>query len=82
MNASAGKSITLKEAKGLRPRQILYHKRFNGRDNRPLRWRVNGLPKLWKTRPDQLRVPLKHGLWSYGYLTQADLKLFSLEEIA
>lgn len=32
-------------------------------------WRVNGQPQLWKTRPDDFRVPLKHGLYAYAQLT-------------
>jgi hypothetical protein len=32
--------------------------------------RRNGQTKLWKTRPDDFRIPVKCGLKSCGYLTQ------------
>lgn len=37
-------------------------------------WRRNGQTKLWKTRPSEFRVPIKHGLYAYDYIThdQAD----------
>lgn len=31
-------------------------------------WRRNGQTKLWKTRPDHFRVPIKYGLYGYGYI--------------
>ena len=36
----------------------------------PERWRRNGRTQLWKTRPTEFRVPVKHGLYHYGYITQ------------
>jgi hypothetical protein len=36
------------------------------------RWRRNGATKTWKTRPGEFRVPVKHGMYSYGYLTHHD----------
>lgn len=54
--------ITLDQAKQLRPGDILL-------DSRGKRWKVNGHIKLWKTRPDEIRVPLKHGLYAYDQLT-------------
>lgn len=35
--------------------------------NKVCRLRVNGAPKLWKTRPNDIRVPYKYGLYEYGY---------------
>ena len=29
------------------------------------RAKVNGKPKVWKSRPDDVRVPLKYGLYTY-----------------
>lgn len=34
------------------------------------RWRRNGRTKTWKTRPGEFRIPVKHGLRSYGYITE------------
>ena len=42
------------------------------------RWKVNGEVKLWK-KPEnshRIRVPLKHGLYSYGALTELDFDNF------
>jgi hypothetical protein len=68
-------AITLSEAKALTHGTIL-HRRYGGRC---LRWRVNGVVKTWKTRPDDVQVPLKHGLYSYGYLRDSDLDAAHLE---
>ena len=38
------------------------------------------MPKIWKTRPNDVRVPLKHGLYDYDYLTQDDLNLVCSDE--
>ena len=51
-------SLTLKQAKELKPGDILH-------DTLGKRWKVNGAVKTWKTDPDRIRVPLKHGLYTY-----------------
>ena len=69
---------------GLRPITLAdlqfasYHQEFifigkHNSSGRFPRVRVNGSPKLWKTRPDSVRVPYKYGLYEYGYLTEHDL---------
>jgi hypothetical protein len=37
-------------------------------------WKVrrNGQTKRWKTRPEEFRIPIKMGLYNYGYITHAD----------
>jgi hypothetical protein len=57
----------------------VYHQEFiyTGKHNSSGRYprvRVNGAPKLWKTRPESVRVPYKYGLYEYGYLTESDLQ--------
>jgi hypothetical protein len=74
------KPITLEQAKKLRVGDILYHRDARTADNTPVRWRVTGLVKTWKTMPDRVRIPVKHGLYSYGYIDEADLQDFCLEE--
>lgn len=32
-------------------------------------WRPNGACKTWVTRPREFRLPVKYGLYSYGYVT-------------
>ena len=43
------------------------------------RWRTNGQLKTWKTRPDEFRQPIKHGLRDYGYLDETNAHQFHLE---
>lgn len=59
-------AITLEEAKNLKPGEILI-------DQYNKRWKVNGRVKTWVRSPERVRVPLKHGLYAYDYLTEIDL---------
>ena len=36
----------------------------------PLRCRRNGATKLWKTRPEEFKIPVKYGMYEYFYITQ------------
>lgn len=74
------RKLTLKQAKSLRVGQTLYHLKNKNADGTAQRWKVNGKPKTWKTRPEQVSVPIKHGLYSYDTLTHRDLHLVSLQE--
>ena len=73
-------TLSLEQAKALSPGTILYHDLNRNADNTPQRWRVNGKPKTWKTRLGEVRVPVKHGLYQYGYVTQDELDLVCLTE--
>jgi hypothetical protein len=73
-------AITLEQAKRLTRNDTLYHVTHRNADGSPQRWRVNGMVKRWKRTPDRIQVPLKHGLYSYGYLTEDDLDLVCLVE--
>jgi hypothetical protein len=46
------------------------HVVFTNADKSPLRARRNGATKTWKTRPTEFSIPIKHGLYTYGYITQ------------
>ena len=73
-------SITLEQAKQLRNGDTLYHVRNRNADGTAQRWRVNGKPKTWKRSPERVQVPLKHGLYTYDYLTEAYLDDVSLTD--
>jgi len=45
------------------------HKAWKNADGSPMRFRRNGKTKTWKTRSD-FRIPVKHGLYDYGYIDQ------------
>ena len=68
--------ITLEVAKNLHHREILH---AGGMTGRCTRWRVNGKVKTWKRSPEKLRIPVKHGLYSYDTIFEHDLPLLHLE---
>lgn len=43
------------------------HGEFHTKTHR--RWRRNGRTQTWVRQPDKFRIPVKHGLYSYGQLT-------------
>lgn len=43
---------------------------------KPINWRANGKCKVWKRQPDRFQLPIKHGLYSYGYITNDNAHLF------
>lgn len=48
-----------------------FHWERPGNRNGCEKWRRNGATKTWKTRPDEFRIPVKHGLRDHGYITEA-----------
>lgn len=60
--------ITKSIAISLKPGQILHHVSLKNADKTPMRVRVTGRVKTWKTRPDDFRIPVVHGLRDYGYI--------------
>ncbi len=73
--------MTMQEALNLKPGDIVYQRGAYNADGTPRRWRVNGKVKTWKTQPSRIRVPLKHGLYTYDYMDETSLdKLFISEE--
>ena len=62
--------MTRTDAQGLRPGSILHHLTLRNADASPLRARVTGRIKLWITRPDEFRLPVKHGLRDSFYITE------------
>jgi len=73
-------AITLEQAKNLKVGDIVHHNTNKNADGTPQRWKVNGKTKTWKTRPNEIKIPVKHGLYSYGYITHNDLDLVDLVE--
>jgi hypothetical protein len=59
--------LTVERAKKLERGEILLHISWTNMDGTPERWRVNGKPKTWKTRPNDIQVPIKNGLHRYSY---------------
>lgn len=77
--------ITKEEA--INPANIYFHegqcKRIigprGGITTRVTVWRRNGQTKTWKTRPNEFRIPVKHGFYSYGYINELNAGEFHLE---
>lgn len=46
------------------------HVTIKNADGTALRVRANGKCKTWKTRPNDFCLPIKYGLYAYGYITQ------------
>lgn len=42
------------------------------------KWRVNGKVRTYKTRPGRVKLPIKHGLWEYSYITEDNCNRFCL----
>jgi hypothetical protein len=45
------------------------HITLKGSDKLPVRCRANGVCKVWKTRPNEFKLPVKYGLYQYFYIT-------------
>jgi hypothetical protein len=74
------KDLNLETAKNLKGATILHHKVLKNKDKTPLRARVNGRPKTWKTDPSRVRVPMKHGLKECFYITEKDIGDWEVED--
>jgi hypothetical protein len=64
--------MTKEDAITLTYGQTLHHVSARNRDGTPLRARVNGKPIVRK-RTGAFRVPLKHGIKTFFYLTEENL---------
>jgi hypothetical protein len=71
--------MRLSEAKNLTYNQWVYHKKRVNSDGSPYGVRVNGKVQTWKTRPNEVRVPVKRGMYEYGYITESDLNDWTLQ---
>lgn len=67
-------TITKEIAEIARNGDIFHHVSAKNADGTPLRGRVNGKCKTWKTRPDEFRLPMKHGLKDYFYIDAENAK--------
>ena len=70
--------VTLAQVKQLHHSQTLYHKDLKNADGSSLRARVNGQLKLWKTRPNEFQLPMKHGMRDSFYLNEKNAHEWTL----
>ena len=52
----------------------------NKGDKQSLKVRRNGVTKLWKTRPNDFKIPVKYGLYEYAYIDQDNAKDWLINE--
>lgn len=74
--------MTLNEAKRLRHGQTVWIKGHWDSDGSPSKCRVTGKVQTWKTRPNEVRVPIKRGMYEYGSITHGNLDRFTLKQPA
>ena len=72
--------MKLSQIKKLSHGDILEHATIKNADGTPARARVNGKLKLWKTRPCDFKLPLKHGLYDFLYLEPSNASEWSIRK--
>jgi hypothetical protein len=63
--------LTLSEAQSVRAGSKIYSTVQTNADGTPMRARVTSV-KMWKTKPRDVVIKLKHGLFDYGKLVFVD----------
>ena len=69
--------MTINDAKQLQYRDVVH---FGASGGKCANFRVNGKVRTWKRSPERVYVPLKHGLYAYGAITEHNLHLIHREE--
>jgi len=64
--------MTFKQACTVTIGTILHHVQFKNANGSPLRAKVNGKCKTWKTRKGDFKLPIKHGLYDCSYITPSN----------
>lgn len=72
--------LTKSQALSLRHGQTLHSVTRKNADGTPMRVRVNGKVKTWVRNPDAFQIPVKHGLYAYGYVTEQNAAEWELSE--
>lgn len=75
------KPLTLAQAKNQDIDTFYMIGHYNA-DGSPMSYRRNGKTQLWKTRPDDFRIPVKRGLYEYGEITPHNMDLITIERPA
>jgi hypothetical protein len=62
--------ITKEQAQALPYRAELWHVFLLDSQGKPVRCKVNGPCKTWKSRPEEFKLPVKHGLANHFNITE------------
>ena len=74
------RSISFEEAVNLEFGDIIYLIGTYNYDGTTQRWRVNGKVKRWIRSPWRFEIPLKRGMYQYGYITDLNMHRYAAEE--
>lgn len=72
--------MTLEQVKNLKHGDTVLMPTVENADGTPSRWRITGKVKTWKRDTNRVQVPIKRGLYQYGYLTENNMQHFELPE--
>ena len=72
--------MTIDELKQVKYRQSLFHTKQFDKSGSMQCWRVNGKVQTWKRNPERISVPVKHGLFDFGYITEDNCGDFILSK--
>jgi hypothetical protein len=64
--------MNINEAKALKNGDMVHHVSRKNADGTPMRARVTSV-KTWKTRPDDVEVHVKHGMYDYAVFSAYEL---------
>jgi hypothetical protein len=73
-------AISYSTAISLNRGDILYHGINKNADGSPQRWKVNGKVQVWKNEPYRFKIPVKYGLYGFGYVTDKNSEPFYTKE--
>jgi len=69
--------MTIDEARTLKTGDMIHHASKQNVDGTPMRARVTSV-KTWKTRPGDIEVHVKRGLYEYAVFCASDLDMIGL----
>lgn len=72
--------ITVGQAKKLYHGRIIYIIGKHDSSGEPSKCRVMGKVQLWKTRPQEFKIPVARGLYDHGYVTNRNAGSFTLRK--
>ena len=58
---------------------MFFHKEAKDARGNRFSCRRNGKTQIWKTRPDEFKIPVKRGLYSYDYLTHKNCNNWTID---
>lgn len=64
--------MTIETAKTLKPGDMIHHVTRKNADGSPMRAKVLSV-KTWKTRPAEVLVSVKHGMYDYAKFAEYEL---------